>query len=274
MSIRDRIGSVRADIPVDDATLDTFLSLIETQSRLKGAYLPTLNRVDADSLRAAVASGRPAASAVGVWLTEEEIGEGVRAIAESLSEGLPSEAERVQGVVRALEEGRLRLKPVAEMMLRGDLEGAERVAEEAGVDPTALSSLVAWALQPAFAALSESVSGSLDLGAWSSGRCPVCGSYAALGYFDRSGGFHLKCQFCGTEWGYPSGKCPLCGNDDPELVSLVELSEDKPFSLGICHVCGSYWKVVDERKVQADIPRDLYDLWTLVLDAVAKRLLR
>jgi FdhE protein len=102
----------------------------------------------------------------------------------------------------------------------------------------------------------------------------VCGSYAALGYIDRGGKFHLKCQFCGTEWSYPSGKCPFCGNDEPQLVSLVELSEDKPLSLGVCHVCGSYWKIVDERKTEAEVPRDLYDLWTLVLDAVAKRLLR
>lgn len=54
----------------------------------------------------------------------------------------------------------------------------------------------------------------------------------------------------------------------------MELSEDKPLSLGVCHVCGSYWKIVDERKTEAEVPRDLYDLWTLVLDAVAKRLLR
>jgi len=274
MSLREKIGAVRQDIPVDDATLNVFLELIEIQVRLKGAYSSTLQRVDADAARSAVASGRPAASAVGIWLTEEEIDEGVRAIAKPLSEGLPSETERVQEVLEAVGEGKLKLKPVAEMMLKGDLESAEKVAEEAGVDPAALSSLVAWALQPAFAALSESVCASLELGGWSSGRCPVCGSYAALGYIDRGGRFHLKCQFCGTEWSYPSGKCPFCGNDEPQLVSLVELSEDKPLSLGVCHVCGSYWKIVDERKTEAEVPRDLYDLWTLVLDAVAKRLLR
>lgn len=274
MSFRDKIEAVREDIPVDDATLNVFLELIEVQAHLKSAYFPTLQRVDADAARAAVASGKPAASVVGIWLTEEEIDEGVRAIAERLSEGLPSEAERVQGVLEAVDKGRLKLKPVAEMMLKGDLEGAERAAEEAGVDSAALSSLVAWALQPAFAALSESVSGSLELGGWESGRCPVCGSYAALGYTDRSGEFHLKCQFCGSEWSYPGGKCPFCGNDEPQLVSVVELSEDKPLALGVCHVCGNYWKMVDERKAEAEVPRDLYDLWTLVLDAIAKRLLR
>jgi FdhE protein len=273
MGFRDKIGAMRGDIPVDDATLDVFLELLEVQHRLKGSYSSTLQRVDARAAKAAIASGRPAASAVGVWLTEEEIAQGVREIAEPLIAGLPGEAERVRGVLEAVGGGRLKLKPVAEMMLRGDLEGAEAAAEEAGVDPTALSSLVAWALQPAFAALSQAIS-PLELGDWGSGRCPVCGSYAALGYFDRGGVFHLKCQFCGTEWEYPSGKCPFCGNDDPDLVSVIEVAEGKPLALGICHVCGSYWKIVDERRASGEVPRDLYDLWTLALDVVARRILR
>jgi len=273
MDLRDKIGAVRGDIPVDDATLDVFLGILEVQYRLKDAYLSTLQRADVEAAKAAIASGRPASSAVGVWLTEEEIGEGVREIAEPLVAGLPGEAERVRGVLEAVSEGRLKLKPLAEMMLRGDLGGAEAAAEEAGVDPAALSSLVAWALQPAFAALSQAI-GPPEPGGWSSGRCPVCGSHAALGYVDKGGEFHLKCQFCGTEWGYPSGKCPLCGNDNPDLISLIEVAEGKPLALGICHVCGSYWKIVDERKASAEVPRDLYDLWTLALDVVARRILR
>ena len=272
MGIREKIGLIRAYIPADDETVEALAALLERQEALKSRYSQSVGRVDMEAVRGAIAGGRPAISAAGLWLTEEEIAEGVREVASVVSEHIESESERAGGVVRALDEGILNLRRVALAVLRGDLEEAERAAGEAGVDPRVLTSLVAWALQPALAALSDAVMGAVDLSSWSSGRCPVCGGYTALGFMDRDGAFHLKCQFCGAEWGYPSGKCPFCGNDEPRLIGSADLGEGKPLVLNICHVCGNYWKVVDERISGTSVPRSLYDLWTLVLDAVARRL--
>ncbi|MCS7105278.1 MAG: formate dehydrogenase accessory protein FdhE [Thermofilaceae archaeon] len=274
MSIREKARLVRGDVPVDDSTFEVFINLLEVQAGLKDAYMPTVERANFEAAREAVETGRPAASGTGVWLREDEIAYGVRSIASLILEGVPSESHHVAGVLEAVEQGRLELKGVAELMLKGDMRGAERVAEKAGVDPTALSSLVAWALQPAFTSLSVRLRNYIDLSGWSSGRCPICGSYTSLSYIDKKGVFHLKCQFCGTEWDYPAGKCLFCGNDEQELISLVDLGEGKPLNLGVCHVCGNYWKLVDERLMELDIPREIYDLWTIVLDAIARRLLK
>ncbi|MEM1930459.1 MAG: formate dehydrogenase accessory protein FdhE [Thermofilaceae archaeon] len=271
MGIREKIGLIRGYIPADDATVEAFSDLLEKQAQLKTRYAETLSRVDVKSLGRTIAEGKPAASEAGIWLTEEEIAEGVRAVASVIGERIPREAEKIRSVLDAIGEGKLNLRELAQALLRGELSEAEIAAEQVGVDPAVLGSLVAWSLQPAYAALSEAVTREADLSGWSTGRCPVCGSYAALGFIDREGAFHLKCQFCGTEWGYPSSKCPFCGNDESDLISVIDLGEGRPLLLDICHVCGGYWKVVDERLSTVDVPRDLYDLWTLILDALAKR---
>lgn len=270
--MREKVRLIRDYIPADDATVDAFVNLLEKQTQLKARYSPTIERVRIEALREAIEEGRSASTEAGIWLTEGEIAEGVASVATAVGEHIPGGSERVRGVVEAVSEGRVKLRDLASAMLRGELGEAERAAEQAGVDPAALGSLVAWALQPAYAALSDAVRGAVDLSEWSSGRCPICGSYAALGYIDREGFSHLKCQFCGTEWGYPSGKCPFCGNEEPQLVSIIDLGEGKPLSLSVCHACGGYWKIVDERLVSTEVPRDLYDLWTLILDALARRL--
>ena len=272
MGIRDKIGLIREYIPADDATVEAFTDLLEKQESLKVRFSPTVERVNMEAVREAIAGGSSAASVAGVWLTEEEIAEGVRAIASTVSMRIESERGRAEVVVRALDEGKLNLKELAHAMLRGDLDEADRMAEEAGVDATALTSLIAWALQPAYAALSDAVKDVVDLSSWSGNRCPVCGSYTALGFIDPEGSFHLKCQFCGTEWGYPGGKSPFCGNDEQQLIGVIDLGEGKPLLLNICYVCGNFWKVVDERISGDSVPRNLYDLWTLVLDVVAKKL--
>lgn len=271
--LREKASNVRGDIPVDDQSFEALLNLLEVQDRLKSEYAGTLDKLDLQAAKEAVESGTPASAAVGLWLSEGEVGSAVKAIAELLVERIPSEAASVQAIVDAWSSGRLKLAEVAKRMLAGEVSEADSLADEAGVDAAAMKTLVAWSLQPAYAALSERLVGEVDLSGWRAGRCPVCGSFARLGFVDRGGGFHLKCQFCGTEWSYPQGKCPFCGNDEQQLITVIDAGRGKPFKLSVCHVCASYWKVVDERMVEGEVPRAFYDVWTLMLDIVADRLL-
>lgn len=272
-NLREKTNSIRGDVPVDDQSFEAFLDLLEMQDRLKNKYSNTLNRLDIQAAKEAVESGTPASTAVGLWLSEEEVGSAVKAVAEIVVNRIPSEATSVQTIVDAWSNGRLKLVEVAKHMLAGEVNEADSLAGEAGVDSAAMKTLVAWSIQPAYTALSEYLVGEVDLSTWHAGRCPVCGSFARLGFVDRDGGFCLKCQFCGTEWSYQQGKCPFCGNDDSQLVTTVDAGKGKPFKLSVCHVCTGYWKIIDERMMEGEVPRAFYDIWTLMLDIVADRLL-
>ncbi|HID42019.1 MAG TPA: formate dehydrogenase accessory protein FdhE [Pyrodictium sp.] len=135
-------------------------------------------------------------------------------------------------------------------------------------------------MQPLLSALRIAASGALGWVReyWQQGLCPVCGSATRVGYMRGEGRRQfLRCQVCGMEWVFPRARCPYCGADSPgDVVFYRPLESRQWLRLYRCRRCGAYWKIVDEEDEAAAErglpPRELYDTYTFVLDAVAEML--
>lgn len=265
----DKARRIYRDIPIDPSSLDVYVRLMELQDALQRELAGKYSSVNLEAVNASLQEGKPAFLSVDLGLEESELGRILERITGLLKSELADAAESIARLEQAWRNGELSLVELGNNLLMGDIEFAHKKAEEIGVDHEILEAVSAWVMQVVFRALASQLGDKLDLSSWSSGRCPVCGGSTRLEFVDSDGTAHLKCQFCGEEWTYPAGKCPFCGNEKAELITSVSPGGDERFSLNVCHVCGMYWKVVDERIVGQGTPRELYDLWTFKLDLLA-----
>ncbi|MEZ0346728.1 MAG: formate dehydrogenase accessory protein FdhE [Infirmifilum sp.] len=268
-SLVEKAREIYKDIPIDSSSLETYVKLMELQENLQGRFLEKYTDVDIEKITSLMRENTPAFLAVDLGLDEEELGETLKAITGMLKKELPDTAKSLERLEQAWDDKELSMVQLGESLLQGEIAYAYKKAEELGVDPEILEAVAAWVIQVLFQALEKKISEKTDFSEWKLGRCPVCGGTTRLEYIDELGATHLKCQFCGAEWNYPNGKCPNCGNDQAQGITVIPTDENKRFTLNICHECGMYWKVVDERVVGHDIPRKLYDLWTFKLDLIA-----
>ncbi|MGC8986482.1 formate dehydrogenase accessory protein FdhE [Infirmifilum sp.] len=257
------------DIPIDPSSLETYVKLMALQETLQRRFYGKYTELDTEKIKEVLSQNKPAFLAVDLGLDETELGETLKSISSLLKSELPDVSKSLEIIEKAWEDKQLSMVEIGESLLHGNTGVLHAKADELGVDHEILEAVSAWVLQVLFQALSKELSQQVDFSSWSIGKCPVCGGYTRLEYLDEKGNAHLKCQFCGTEWGYPAGKCPYCGNDDKEKITVVGMDKEKRFTLNICNNCGMYWKVVDEQVVGQEIPRRLYDLWTFRLDIVA-----
>lgn len=267
--MKEKLKEIQKDIPIEEGSLATYVGLIEVQEEAKGFYAEKFRDIDVEKVQEGFKEGKPAFLSLPLEISEEDIEKAYAAVTGYLSESLPETREPIARIEESRKAGELRLKELSDALFAGDEEHVHGVAERVGVDPEILEAVIAWSLQPIFQALSDAVSSKVDFSTWTSGRCPVCGGPTKLEYVDAGGHAHLRCQFCGTEWGYPEGKCPYCGNSDRKTVVEIPVKGEDKFKLMVCYKCGGYWKVVDERVVGEGVPRELYDIWSFRLDLLA-----
>jgi FdhE protein len=265
-SLKDRVRRIYPDVPIDENSLDVFVGLVEIQediaSKLSGKY----SDLDREKVREVLSQGKPVLSVMELRIDDDDFASAVKRIAGYLREELADAREGLSKVIEAQESGQLNLSDLKGAFMRGDVEAVHEAASRVGVDHEMLEAVVAWAVQPFFQAFSESVGSAVGFEGWESGRCPVCGSFTRVEVVQPDGTSLLRCQFCGAEWKYPEGKCPYCGNSDKSTLMVLGLEEDKRFGVGICRLCGNYWKIVDEGVAGTDVPRRFYDIWTLKID--------
>lgn len=266
--LMEKAQKIYKDIPIDPSSLDTYIKLMSLQENLEQRFLGKYADVDVEKIKEALNESKPAFLAVNLNLNEEELGETLKSITSMLKSELPDASSSLERIEKAWESGELSMVELGYSLLEGDIDAAHRKAEELGVDHEVLEAVSAWVMQVLFQALAKDLSAKIDFSLWIQGRCPVCGGTTRLEYIDENGESHLKCQFCGTEWKYPSGKCPYCGNDKKDGITVIPVDKNNRFTLNICNNCGMYWKVVNEQVVGNDIPRKLYDLWTFKLDII------
>jgi FdhE protein len=133
------------------------------------------------------------------------------------------------------EETRVVLKAV----LACESATLESVCSRHGTDASLVSLLMRLALRPSLRQLSRQAEAELDLAGWSSGRCPVCGSWPGLAKLGEEGKPRtLYCSLCETSWLFPRLKCPFCGNDQPDSLSYVYAEEEKDLRVDLCDSCG------------------------------------
>lgn len=265
----EKAKEIYKDIPIDASSLETYVKLMQLQKELQATFEEKYSHVDVGKANSVLREGKPAFLGVDLGLNEEELGQAMLQITGLLKSELPDASQSLERLEEAWKSGQLSLVSLGESLLTGDVDYAHAKAEELRVDHEVLEAVTAWVMQVLFQALASQLSGKIDLSTWTLGRCPVCGGSTRLEIVDSEGSAHLKCQFCGTEWGFQENKCPYCGNESAEEITSIPADKEGRFTLNICHVCGRYWKVVDERKTGQAVPRKLYDLWTFKLDLIA-----
>ena len=271
--ILEGLEKIAPEVPAEVESLNFYIELLKKQESIKEKFLEKFKEgIDKEKVEAAIREGRPAVTVEDVFqLSEEELAEVFTEISFLVQSLRPDEKEAVKGFLQALGSGAFTLNELVKATLSGKDDIARGIAAGANIELDLVQVLVLWSLQPILEAFSEALQGRVDFATWDKGFCPVCGSYTRLGYMTGPGGrLYLKCQICGHEWYFSRLTCPFCGNNEPGTIGFYTIGNDRRFRLYVCKKCGNYWKVVDENVAGTNVPRKLYDVWTLKLDLVAK----
>ncbi len=267
------LEKIAGEIPVDVESLNFYIELLRKQEILKKKFLEKFKgKVDKEKIKAALKEGKPAITVKDVFvLDESDLADAFTEISMFVQALRPKQKEEIKRFLQALGSGAFTLNELVESVLSGKDDITRGIAAGANIDLDMVQVLVLWTLQPILEAFSEVLQGSVDFAVWDKGYCPVCGGYTRLGYLTGPGGRqYLKCQICGHEWYFPRLACPFCGNNESGQIGFYTIGGDKRFRLYVCKKCGRYWKVVDENVAGTEVPRKLYDVWTLKLDMFAR----
>ena len=180
---------------------------------------------------------------------------------------------------------------LAEAMLSGNSEEETRLAEQYNLDPSVLLFAFGFVLAPVLRvlvaqSLPEEGEAPWDAGSqWKQGYCPVCGSFASIGWLDKpmldeknaylaggGGKKHLHCSLCGANWKFMRRVCPSCGEDGSGVMEMMRESEAAQGErLDWCTKCKSYCPTVDLREREGTPDLDALALGMMHLDMVAAR---
>jgi FdhE protein len=110
-----------------------------------------------------------------------------------------------------------------------------------------------------------------DDAAWRRGTCPACGAAPAMAQLalgeDGLAHRRLSCGCCASRWGYARLGCPYCGNDDADLLDVLEIEGEPELRVDGCRACGAYLKTYAGAGREGVL---LADWTTLHLDALAR----
>jgi FdhE protein len=170
----------------------------------------------------------------------------------------------------AVRDGRLDAAGMTESVLEGRPEVVRERAEGLGLDPGLASTLLRFALFPAFTALAAAL-GPLRAGSWERGYCPCCGSWPLLAEFrglDQSRFF--RCGLCASGWEVPRLWCPFCGTRDHERLGvLAGEGEETKYRASVCDGCRGYVKAVSTLSELPPLALLVADAATVHLDLAA-----
>jgi formate dehydrogenase maturation protein FdhE len=138
-----------------------------------------------------------------------------------------------------------------------------------GIDSNLLQMALQMALWPFLSRCAETLSPLIKQEHWLRGTCPICGGNPDFAYLEKEAGARwMMCSRCDTTWLFRRLHCPYCDTEDQDKLGYLQ-TEDGTYRLYLCDQCRNYLKVVDLRKVEADVLLPLERLLTLDMDRQA-----
>lgn len=101
--------------------------------------------------------------------------------------------------------------------------------------------------------------------------CPVCGEISTLAVLTEPDGKRMMhCTTCNFEWPVQRTGCLFCGSEDSKKLLYLDNEAFPGIEMGVCKVCGQYFKEIDGRKLYAE---DYFweDMRTLPLNYATER---
>jgi len=102
-------------------------------------------------------------------------------------------------------------------------------------------------LTPLVEKYSECINSAVDLDAWDSGCCPVCGHLPGLAELKKTPSGRqrfLFCSLCHTQWPFQRLKCPYCDNIEEKETEYFSFPDEENFRVDVCNSCKTYIKTV------------------------------
>lgn len=217
--------------------------VLEAQERLEAGRLPRLS-LPPRYLVAKLTRGVPILKGEPIPLPGALLAPLLPRLCDVLAQGGAGDVAR--HIRDAVQSGRLEAGALLTAVIARNQQGVRLTSAQIGVASDLVWLVGELAVSPYVQLLKQLVIKSepveQQLGAWTKGFCPVCGSWPALAEL-YGGGRALRCSFCAFAWRPTDYACAYCGEQehfgpaapDPERANrLIEL----------CAACGGYLKAL------------------------------
>ena len=160
------------------------------------------------------------------------------------------------------------LPQLVRTVLRVNLEYFETLSNESGVPPVVLSIVGGALVQPSMVFLASQCEQRL-LDAWNHVECPVCAHQPLVVLKSEGEVWRFKCQYCLAEYWMDIFTCPSCGSKGLDDKEFLLVGESQALEIVSCKSCSSYYKIINNAKIEAPIPEGFEEVYTGHLDAIA-----
>jgi len=154
-------------------------------------------------------------------------------------------------------------------VLRIDPNYFEALSVKLGVSPVVLSMVGGALIQPSMIFLASQCEQRL-LDAWNHINCPVCDRQTPVVLKSEGEVWRFKCQYCLAEYWMDIFTCPNCGSKGLDDKEFLLVGESQALEIVSCNACSSYYKIINNAKIEPPISEGLEEVYTGHLDEIAQ----
>jgi transcription elongation factor Elf1 len=154
-------------------------------------------------------------------------------------------------------------------VLRVDPNYFEALSVKLGVSPVVLSMVGGALIQPSMIFLASQCEQRL-LDAWNHINCPVCDRQTSVVLKSEGEVWRFKCQYCLAEYWMDIFTCPSCGSKGLDDKEFLLVGESQALEIVSCNACSSYYKIINNAKIETPISEGLEEVYTGHLDEIAQ----
>jgi FdhE protein len=266
--ITQQIARFKKERPLYQKILDLYALVVEEQGKIRPLLKITVTKIDDGLVTSRFDKGLPLMGQEGFAVDLEAALQLFHALSTIAERATPRMSDEIPKIIEAAAAAKLDLRDL--LSRHAEVNHLNHEAERCALDKGILSFLIQASIRPSIEAQREQLQGSLNLEAWSQGRCPLCGSPPQMATLrDEGGKRYLYCSFCGLEWRGERIACPYCDNKAFDSLQYLYVEDEDAYRVDLCDSCKGYLKTVDARKLAYKPVLDLEDIVTIHLDIVA-----